>query len=169
MKKSTKLVLVFAAVLAGNLGRSVAAEEQGGPQRSKDGVEVALKCFRTLPEGLRLVLKGPTIRIWVERATIPGTSGGLTGPDAHQVLIVMGPKTAQLRSFAMAGGRITILQELYLLQFSEKTKKWEVAEGNGGIATYEAVSRYVNSMQKRVAERTIQTEALKGKGQCKIK
>jgi hypothetical protein len=169
MEKSTKLALVIATLLACNFGRDVAAEEQGGPQRSEDEIEVALKCFRTLPEGLRLVLKGPTIRIWVERATIPGTSGGLTGPDAHQVLIVTGPKSAQLRSFSVSGGRITILQELYLLQYSEKTKEWKVAEGNGGIATYEAVSRYVNSMQKRLAERTIETEALKGKGRCKIK
>ena len=165
---------MFALALAAALGCSLgggtaAAGEQAAPQQSQERVEVALKCFRTLPEGTRLILKEPAIRIWVERATIPGTSGGLTGPDVHQVLVVTGAKSAQLRSFALTGGGVTIVQEFYSLEYSAKTKKWGVVDGNGGIATYEAVSRYVNSMQKRVAERTIQAEALKGKGQCKIK
>ncbi len=169
MKRKTPFLLGLAVALACGLSHGAAFGEEALSERRQEEVEVALKCFRNLPEGLRLVLKEPTIRIWVERATIPGTSGGLTGADAHQVLIATGPKAAQLRSFSATGGNVTISQELYLLRYSTKAKMWEVVEGNGGIATYEAVSRYVNGLQRRVTGRTIHTEALSGKGQCKIK
>jgi hypothetical protein len=158
---------VVFALGCGLVANAAGASSQDEQQKAQRGAETALACSRNMRKGLRFVPKESTVLIRVERGKIPDTSGGLRGADVYQVFTITGAESAELREFALTGNSVIISGDGYVLRYISASKNWIVVDGNGGSATYEAVSRYVKGMLRRVPGRAIPADALK-EGKCKF-
>jgi hypothetical protein len=130
----------------------------GAPASAKPKLKVkmqhvmaAIACFQGLAEGERLLVKHWPLRFRIARGPVPQTSGGFEHDKPYEILIEDGSGGAELREFAVVGDHVMIMGERYDLRFSRKKRAFEVVDGNGGGATYEAIARFVNRTMVKAA------------------
>jgi hypothetical protein len=107
---------------------------------------------------------GTTIEVRFGTGSIPGLDGHpndlqveFLGRDRNRAFLGLG---------SIAGdGKVTISPDGYTLE--RRANRWVAGEGNGGLATYEAVGRYADGLEKRPVVRLSLTP--RPGGQCEGK